>query len=103
MCRPSENGSKVQIKMMYDFFSFVQLSPEEIKTAVPCYDERKRGMLFMANITSTIQELNLADNFLFRKVMGDTEICRRVLEKILNVPIKTVNFPSCDLKLFYGL
>ena len=50
-------------------------------------------MLFMANITSTVQELNLADNFLFGKVMGDTEICRRVLEKILNVPIKTVNFP----------
>ncbi len=35
----------------------------------------------MANKTNTIQELNLADNFLFEKVMSDTEICRMVLEK----------------------
>ena len=47
----------------------------------------------MANKTNTIQELNLADSFLFGKVMSDTEICRRVLEKILNVPIKKVEFP----------
>ena len=47
----------------------------------------------MADRTKTIQELNLADDFLFGKVMSDTEICRRVLEKILNVPIKKVGFP----------
>ena len=47
----------------------------------------------MANKTNTIQELNLADSFLFGKVMSDTEICRMVLEKILNVPIKKVEFP----------
>ena len=50
-------------------------------------------MLFMANKTNTIQELNLADTFLFGKVMSDTEICRMVLEKILNIPIKKVEFP----------
>ena len=47
----------------------------------------------MANKTNTIQELNLADNFLFGKVMSDTEICRMILEKILNIPIKKVEFP----------
>ena len=47
----------------------------------------------MANKTNTIQELNLADSFLFGKVMSDTEICRMVLEKILNVPIKKAEFP----------
>ncbi len=47
----------------------------------------------MANKTNTIQELNLADSFLFGKVMNDTEICRMVLEKILNVPIKKAEFP----------
>ena len=47
----------------------------------------------MANRTKTIQELNLADDFLFGKVMSDNEICRKVLEKILNVPIKKVEFP----------
>lgn len=62
------------------------------KTAESCYNLRKRGMLFMADKTNTIQELNLADSFLFGKVMSDTEICRMVLEKILNVPIKKVVF-----------
>ncbi len=47
----------------------------------------------MANKTNTIQELNLADNFLFGKVMSDTEICRMVLEKILNISIKKAEFP----------
>ena len=47
----------------------------------------------MANKTKTIQELNLKDDFLFGKVMSDSEICRKVLEKILNVPIKKVEFP----------
>ena len=46
----------------------------------------------MANRIKTIQELNLEDDFLFGKVMSDNEICRKVLEKILNVPIKKVEF-----------
>ena len=41
-----------------------------------------------------IRELNLEDDFLFAKVMSDTEICRKVLEKILKVPIKSVEIPS---------
>ena len=48
----------------------------------------------MANKTNTIQELNLADTFLFGKVMSDSEICRMILEKILNIPIKKVEFPD---------
>ena len=60
----------------------------------------------MANKTNTIQELNLADSFLFGKVMSDTEICRRVLEKILNVPIKKAEFPvirrTTDITSDYG-
>lgn len=48
----------------------------------------------MADKTNTIQGLNLADNFLFGKVMSDMEICRMVLEKILNVPIKKVESPD---------
>lgn len=47
----------------------------------------------MANKTNTFQELNMTDSFLFRKIMSDTEICCRILEKILNVPIKNVKFP----------
>jgi predicted transposase/invertase (TIGR01784 family) len=46
------------------------------------------------NNEKTLQELNLEDDFLFAKVMQDKEICRKVLEKILNVPIKEVTIPS---------
>ena len=38
----------------------------------------------------TIKELNLEDDFLFAKVMSDTEICKEVLEKILNVKIEKI-------------
>lgn len=37
-----------------------------------------------------IEQLNLDDDFLFAKVMTDKEICKKVLEKILNVRIKKV-------------
>ena len=42
----------------------------------------------------TIRELNLEDDFMFAKVMGNQEICRKVLEKILKVPIKKVEVPT---------
>ena len=38
----------------------------------------------------TIQELNLEDDFLFAKVMNDKEICKELLEKILDIEIKKV-------------
>lgn len=56
----------------------------------------------MANRTKTFQELNLEDDFLFGKVMSDEEICRGVLEKILNTPIKKVEFPVTQIELAGG-
>lgn len=41
-----------------------------------------------------IEELNLEDDFLFAKVMSDQEICRKVLEKILDIPIKKIVLPN---------
>ena len=38
----------------------------------------------------TIQELNLEDDFLFAKVMSDKEICKELLEKILDIEIEKV-------------
>lgn len=40
--------------------------------------------------TKSILDLNLEDDFLFGKVMNDNEICRRILETILNISIKKV-------------
>ncbi len=48
----------------------------------------------MTNTTKTIQELNLSDSFLFAKVMDDKEICRKVLGKILGIPIQKVSMPD---------
>ena len=48
----------------------------------------------MQNTQKTIKELNLEDDFLFAKVMSDKEICRQVLEKILNVPITEIVLPT---------
>ena len=48
----------------------------------------------MTNTDKTIQHLNLTDNFLFAKVMDDMEICRKVLEKILGVPIQETAIPD---------
>lgn len=48
----------------------------------------------MRNKEKTIKELNLEDDFLFAKVMSDKEICRKVLEQILNISIKEVVIPT---------
>lgn len=42
----------------------------------------------------TLRELNLEDDFLFARVMSDKEICRKVLERILNISIKEVVLPT---------
>lgn len=63
------------------------------KTAAACYNMRKRGTS-MPNTSKTIQQLNLEDDFLFAKVMSDKEVCRKVLEKILDVSIREVSVPA---------
>ena len=39
---------------------------------------------------------NLSDNYLFAKVMEDRDLCRRVLEEILQVPIRNVVFVNTE-------
>lgn len=46
----------------------------------------------MSTNKKKLQDLNLDDDFLFAKVMSDKEICRRVLEQILNIQIIEVKF-----------
>lgn len=48
----------------------------------------------MSKKGKTIGDLTLADDFLFAKVMSDCTICRKVLEKILKIPIKKVVVPT---------
>ena len=46
----------------------------------------------MSTNKKKLQDLNLDDDFLFAKVMSDKEICRRVLEQILNIQIIEIKF-----------
>ena len=46
--------------------------------------------IIKARVNKTLKELNLEDDFLFAKVMSDKEICRELLEKILEVEIEKV-------------
>ena len=48
--------------------------------------------LKMSTNKKKLQDLNLDDDFLFAKVMSDKEICRRVLEQILNIQIIEIKF-----------
>ena len=39
-------------------------------------------------------EIGISNDFLFGKVMRDPELCRELLEVILNVPIERVEYPE---------
>ena len=43
-----------------------------------------------------LRSLNLSNNYLFAKVMEDEELCRKVLEEILQVSIREVRFVSTE-------
>ncbi|AGF57783.1 putative transposase/invertase (TIGR01784 family) [Clostridium saccharoperbutylacetonicum] len=46
--------------------------------------------IIKSSMNKTLKELNLEDDFLFAKVMSDKEICKELLEKILEVEIEKV-------------
>ena len=48
----------------------------------------------MAKKQKKLQELNLEDDFLFAKVMSDKDICKRVIEKVLDIKIKEIKMPE---------
>ena len=46
--------------------------------------------IIKTRVNKTLKELNLEDDFLFAKVMSDKEICKELLEKILEVEIEKI-------------
>ncbi|WP_160690344.1 Rpn family recombination-promoting nuclease/putative transposase [Clostridium sp. C2-6-12] len=46
--------------------------------------------IIKVRVNKTLKELNLEDDFLFAKVMSDKEICKELLEKILEIEIEKV-------------
>ena len=42
------------------------------------------------------EELTICDNFLFQKVMQNKRICKRLLQKLLNIRIKDIFYPETE-------
>ena len=49
----------------------------------------------MARI-KTWEELTICDNFLFQKVMRNESLCKRLIEKLLNIKIKSITYPVTE-------
>ena len=64
-----------------------------VKTATPSYNKDRWGSEKSAP-PKAFKELTLADRFIFYKVMQDKELCRRLLEIVLNVEIERIEYPE---------
>lgn len=53
-----------------------------------------KNNLQLENYNRTLEEVNLSDDFLFAKTMEDKEVCKSVLEEILQIKIRDVGKPT---------
>ena len=70
--------------------------------AEPCHsrarhEELKREVLFMK--FKPIDELTLADNFMFCHTMKNEELCKELLEKLLHIKIDHIIYPELEKEL----
>ena len=42
------------------------------------------------------EELTIADNFLFQKVMQNESLCKRLIEKLLHIKVKKIKYPVAE-------
>ncbi len=42
------------------------------------------------------EELTICDNFLFQKVMQNQRLCKRLIEKLLHIRIKSISYPAAE-------
>ncbi len=64
-----------------------------VKTAGSSYNKDGRG-IDEGTILKKFKALTLADRFIFYKVMQDAELCKQLLEIILNVEIERIEYPE---------
>ena len=43
-----------------------------------------------------LEDLTIADNFIFQKVMRKKRLCKRLIENILNIKIRRITFPETE-------
>ena len=61
-----------------------------VKTPGTSYNKGKPGR----EALKALEQLTLADRFIFFKVMQDAELCKRLLEIILGVEIERIEYPQ---------
>ncbi|MBR2216091.1 MAG: Rpn family recombination-promoting nuclease/putative transposase [Selenomonadaceae bacterium] len=44
----------------------------------------------------TWEELTISDNFLFQKVMQNESVCKRFIEKLLRISVKSISYPIAE-------
>ena len=49
------------------------------------------------------EELTIQDNFLFQKVMQNPRICKRLIEKVLNIRVKSITYPETEKTFSVGI
>ena len=64
-----------------------------VKTSDASYNKDGQNGKIMAE-PKAFKELTLADRFIFYKVMQDKELCKRLLEIILDVEIERIEYPE---------
>ena len=42
------------------------------------------------------EELTICDNFLFQKVMQNQRLCKRLIEKLLDIKVKSITYPATE-------
>ena len=42
------------------------------------------------------EELTICDNFLFQKVMQNQRLCKRLIEKLLGIKVKSISYPAAE-------
>ena len=48
------------------------------------------------------EELTICDNFLFQKVMQNKRICKRLIQKLLNIQVKNIIYPVAEKSIAIG-
>ena len=49
------------------------------------------------------EELTIQDNFLFQKVMQNQRICKRLIEKLLDIRVKSITYPEAEKTFSVGI
>ena len=45
------------------------------------------------------EELTISDNFIFQKVMQNSKLCKKLVEKLLRIKVKNIFYPTAEMTI----